>query len=73
MNSFYAFKGFGINDENHNIIYRSGASIDSYEISRLRHDGTLIVMGREYKDIGEYIREKEGIDEVKDERWQKNH
>ena len=65
MNKFYDFEGFGIKDENHNVIFNSDTSLNPCEIARLKYDGTFIVMGREYKDIGYYIREKEGIEEVK--------
>lgn len=41
---------------------------DFHEIARLKGDGTFIVMGREYKDIREYIMEKEGIKD-----WETKH
>ena len=57
------FEGFGIKDENYEFVCYN--DFQNIEICRLKHDGTFIVMGREYKDIRQYVMEKEGIEEIK--------
>lgn len=60
-NEFTKVTGFGIPEENYDMVFYQDTKDSFREIARLKQDGTFFVLGTEFSSLSEYIIAREGL------------